>query len=156
MRQSIKTIVLCLLAASVCATSAFAEGIKIDWDASIRLRGEVRNDLDFSDSQQDFSLVRSRVGAIFNLAPQWSISAELQDSRTFDIDANTPLPNINENGLDQAFADDLGITFQYDAKVNELEKVSLLVGYSYFDLGDRVEIDQLTGRLSNRNFIFCS
>ena len=156
MRQLIKTIVLCLLVALVCATSAFAEGIKIDRDASMRLRGEVRNDLGFSDSQQDFSLVRSRVGAIFNLAPQWNISAELQDSWIFDIDANTPFPNINDNGLDQPFADDLGITFQYDAKVNELEKFSLLAGYSYFDLGDQVEIDQLTDRLSNTNFIFCS
>ena len=134
MRQSTKTIILCLIANSVCATAAFAEGVNVDWDASVRLRGEARNDLDFSDSQQDFTLLRSRVGAKFTLAPQWSISAELQDSRIFDVDANTT-PNINDNALDQPFADDLDI---HRLALNYLSKnFRVTLGRQKLNLGDQ-------------------
>lgn len=116
------------------AASSQVGAVTVDWDASLRLRSEVKENLNFSDAQQDYSLLRSRIGAEFTFTPQWSLSTELQDSRVFDVDANTT-PNINDRVVDQPFADDLDIhrlALTYSHK-----NVSVKLGRQKLNLGDQ-------------------
>ncbi len=94
-------VVLFMVASSLSAAT-------VDFDASFRLRGEVKEGLDFDDDKQDYSLLRSRVGANVVFNSQWSIIGELQDARVFDVDTNST-PTVNDNAINQPFADDLDI-----------------------------------------------
>lgn len=108
--------------------------VTVDWSASLRLRGETKYNLDFSESQQDYSLLRSRIGAEFTFTPRWTLSAELQDTRVFDVDAST-IPNINDQAVDQPFADDLDIHrlgLRYSG-----DNLSVNVGRQKLNLGDQ-------------------
>jgi len=125
----IKILSLCTVVAS---TQVGA--ITVDWDASLRIRGEAKENLNFSDSQQNYSLLRSRIGAEFTFTPQWSLSTQLQDTRVFDVDSNTT-PNINDSALDQPFADDLDIhrlALTYSHK-----NVAIKFGRQKLNLGDK-------------------
>lgn len=114
--------------------SAQADAITVDWDASVRLRSEVKQGLDFNDAEQDYSLLRTRVGADFALDSQWSLTAELQDARVFDVDAGT-IPGVNDQALDQPFADDLDVhRLSLNYKVGD---VQFTLGRQKLNLGDK-------------------
>ena len=81
--------ILCVSALLV--SSASASALSVDWGASFRLRGEIKKGLDFNDAQQDYALLRSRIGADIAFNSNLSLTAELQDARVFNVDANTCL-----------------------------------------------------------------
>ena len=124
--------ILCVSALLV--SSASASALSVDWGASFRLRGEIKKGLDFNDAQQDYALLRSRIGADIAFNSNLSLTAELQDARVFNVDANT-IPNINDQALDQPFADDLDIhrlalNFQND-------DFNIKLGRQKLNLGDK-------------------
>lgn len=124
--------ILCVSA--VLISSASASALSVDWDASFRFRGEIKKGLDFNDAQQDYTLLRSRLGAEITLSPYFGLTAELQDARVFNVNANNT-PNINDQTLDQSFADDLDIhrltlNFQND-------DFNIKLGRQKLNLGDK-------------------
>ncbi len=129
MKSLINILTLCAVVAS-----SQVGAVTVDWDASLRLRGEAREDLNFSDAQQDYILLRSRIGAEFTFTPKWSLSTELQDARVFDVDANTT-PNINVRAVDQPFADDLDI--HRLALTYSHNNVTVKLGRQKLNLGDQ-------------------
>ena len=129
MRRELTSLTLCLL-----LTTVPAKAVTIDWDASLRLRSELKNDLNLSEARQNYSLLRTRIGADFTFAPQWSLTTELQDSRVFGVEANT-IPNVNDGAIDQPFADDLDVhRFSLNYSSN---KLAIKLGRQKLNLGDK-------------------
>jgi len=128
-RRRLTSLTLCLL-----LTTAPAKAVTIDWDASLRLRSELKNDLNLSEARQNYSLLRTRIGAEFTFAPQWSLTTELQDSRVFGVEANT-VPNVNDEAIDQPFSDDLDI-HRFSLNYSN-DKFAIKLGRQKLNLGDK-------------------
>ena len=108
--------------------------ITADFDASFRLRTELKRSLDFDDARQDYTLLHSRVGTKLVFSPQWSLIGELQDAQVFDEDAGST-PAINPNALNQPDADDLDIhrlSLNYQAG-----NLKVKLGRQKLNLGDQ-------------------
>ena len=112
--------------------SAF--GATYDWGGSVQVRGEVKNNLDFDDSSQDYTLIQSRLAGSVIFNSHWRVETELQDARIFG-ETIEGTPSINGNALNQTFADDLDIhrfAIQYRA-----ENLDIRLGRQKLNLGDK-------------------
>ena len=105
-----------------------------EWEASLRIRGEVKNDLDFDQSKQDYTLVQSRLAGKLVFNSHWQLIAEIQDARIFRETLNST-PAINSNALNQSFADDLDI--HRLALKHSTEKFDITLGRQKLNLGDQ-------------------
>ena len=127
----IQTIVL-VIGLAISASSFAA--LTTDFSASFRLRGELKQSVDFNDAEQGYSLLRSRLGANINFNSQWSLIGELQDAQVFSEDADS-IPTVNPNAIDQPNADDLDIhRLSLNYQVGDLK---LTLGRQKLNLGDQ-------------------
>ena len=99
---------LLLAVIAIAYNSPVFSAVSFDASGSWRVRFESKNDYDFNDSRQDYTLSQLRLGLDTKLGTQDNIFIELQDSRVFGESIND-FPSINENARNQPFADSLDV-----------------------------------------------
>ena len=105
-----------------------------EWEGSLRVRGEVKNSLDFDRAKQDYVLVQSRLAGKFVFNSSWQLNAEFQDARIFSEAVNST-PSINSGALNQSFSDDFDI-HRFAIK-HSTEKFDITLGRQKLNLGDK-------------------
>lgn len=124
-----------LVALHLAAGAAFGqESSSLQWGASVRIRYENKQDLNFDDSSQDYVLARTRLHVSYATDAGSEGFVELQDARVFG-ESLRAVPPVNGNASPNVFEDHLDI---HQANWNwKLGNANLRVGRQKFNLGDR-------------------
>lgn len=125
---------LLLAVIAILYNSPVFSAVSFDASGSWRVRFESKNDYDFNDSRQDYTLSQLRLGLDTKLGTKDNIFIELQDSRIFGESIND-FPSINENARNQPFADSLDVHQLYWR--HKTDNFEVKVGRQKLNIGDQ-------------------
>ena len=115
-------------------SGAFPALAELSAGGSLRARFESKQDYNFNDASQTYTLSQLRLHALYKASPDNQFMLELQDSRVFG-EKITDIPSVNENARNQPFADQLDIHRFY--WLHKGDNYQLKVGRQKLNLGDK-------------------